>query len=188
MTQIKSGLIELTVTELLEAIGEDPSREGLQKTPKRVTKAYEKFFGGYAMNPEEVLSTTFDDDEHHEMVIVKDIQFYSHCEHHMVPFFGKAHIAYIPDGKVVGLSKLARLVECFSRRLQIQERLTTEIADSMNQILAPMGVMVIIEAEHMCMTSRGIEKPGSLTITSAVRGVFKDKPEVRAEALTLIKD
>jgi len=137
------------VCDLLDAIGEDTGREGLLDTPKRVAKAYTKFFGGYLEDPKAILATTFDDDEHQEIVIVKNIQFYSHCEHHMVPFFGKAHIAYIPNGKVVGISKLARLLECFARRLQIQERLTSQIADSMVEELAPLGVMVIIVSSKL---------------------------------------
>jgi GTP cyclohydrolase I len=181
------GRIMDAVCELLESVGENSKREGLLDTPARVAKAYKKFFEGYGMNPADILSTTFNDDEHQEIVIVKNIQFYSHCEHHMVPFFGKAHVAYIPQGKVVGISKLARLVECYARRLQIQERLTSQIADDMVTYLDPLGVMVILDAEHMCMTSRGIEKPGTSTVTSAVRGVFRDKPEARAEALMLIK-
>ena len=180
-------MIEESVRNLLQSIGESPSREGLRDTPKRVAKAYAKFFEGYSMDPKLILGTTFDDDKHQEIVIVKNIQFYSHCEHHMVPFFGKAHITYIPNGKVVGISKLARLLECYARRLQIQERLTSQIADTIDEVLNPLGVMVILDAEHMCMTSRGIEKPGTTTITSAVRGVFKDKPEARAEALMLIR-
>lgn len=176
------------IIELLEAIeGENAYREGLVETPARVAKAYMKFFSGYAMDPHKILGKVFEDDPHQEIVIVRSIQFYSHCEHHMVPFFGKAHVAYIPNGRIVGISKLARLVECFARRLQVQERLTSQVADTIEEVLKPLGVMVVIEAEHMCMTSRGIEKPGTTTITSAVRGVFRDKPEARAEALMLIK-
>jgi GTP cyclohydrolase I len=186
-TQTRHTTIESAVYQLLMAIGEDPGREGLIETPARVAKAYDKFFGGYAQDPKEILGKTFSDDPHKEIVIVRNIQFYSHCEHHMVPFFGKAHVAYIPDGKIVGISKLARLVECFARRLQVQERLTSQVADTIDEVLAPLGVMVVMEAEHMCMTSRGIEKSGTTTVTSAVRGVFKEKPEARAEALSLIK-
>lgn len=180
--------IQESILLLLDAIGENSNREGLKDTPKRVSKAFNKFFGGYSMNPEEILSATFTDDKHQEMVIVKDIPFYSHCEHHMIPFFGKVHIGYIPNSKVVGISKLARLVECFTRRLQIQERLTSQIADTMVDVLEPLGVIVIIEAEHMCMTSRGVEKHGTTTITSAVRGVFRDKSDARSEVLMLIKN
>jgi len=181
------GKIMNAVCKLLESIGEDSHREGLLDTPARVVKAYTKFFEGYGMDPHEILGRVFEDDPHQEIVIVRNIQFYSHCEHHMVPFFGKAHIAYIPNGRIVGISKLARLVECFARRLQVQERLTSQIADTLSGVLEPLGVMVVMEAEHMCMTSRGIEKPGTSTVTSAVRGVFRDKPEARAEALMLIK-
>ena len=188
MNEMDSSMVEATVHALLMAIGEDVTREGLIETPKRVGKAYEKFFGGYVMDPHEILGKVFADDPHQEIVIVRNIQFYSHCEHHMVPFFGKAHVAYIPNGRIVGISKLARLVECFARRLQVQERLTSQVADTIDKVLGPLGVMVIMEAEHMCMTSRGIEKPGTTTVTSAVRGVFREKPEARAEALKLIKD
>lgn len=185
--QMRRAKIMDAVADLLEAIEENPQREGLVETPARVAKAYDKFFGGYYMDPYTILGRVFEDDPHQEIVIVRNIQFYSHCEHHMVPFFGKAHVAYIPNGKIVGISKLARLVECFARRLQVQERLTSQIADTIADVLEPLGVMVVMEAEHMCMTSRGIEKPGTTTVTSAVRGVFKEKPEARAEALSLIK-
>lgn len=179
---------EEAVSILLGTIdGETFDREGLLETPKRVAKMYDEIFSGYQMDPKAILSKAFAEDEHHEMVIVKDIPFFSHCEHHMVPFFGHAHIAYIPNGSVVGLSKLARLVDCYSKRLQIQERLTSQIADMIDSELHPMGVMVVIQAEHMCMSMRGVKKPGSNTITSAVRGVFKDNANVaRAEFLSLI--
>jgi GTP cyclohydrolase I len=179
---------EEAVAILLGTIdGEMFDREGLLETPKRVAKMYDEIFSGYQMDPKAILSKAFAEDEHHEMVIVKDIPFYSHCEHHMVPFFGHAHIAYIPNGSVVGLSKLARLVDCYSKRLQIQERLTSQIADMIDAELSPMGVMVVIQAEHMCMSMRGVKKPGSNTVTSAVRGVFKDNANVaRAEFLSLI--
>lgn len=178
--------IETAVKQLLKAIGEDPQREGLVDTPDRVARMYEEIFAGYYQDPAEILSRTFDE-QHSEMVIVKNIQFYSHCEHHMVVFHGKAHIGYIPRGKVVGISKLARLVECFSRRLQVQERLTSQIADAIDTHLHPLGVGVIMEAEHMCMSSRGIKKAGAATITSAMRGVFLYKPDVRSEFLSLIR-
>jgi len=176
------------VFELLNTIpGEYASREGLQETPGRVARMYDEIFGGYDMSPEAILSKTFRDEEHKEMVIVKDIDFFSHCEHHMVPFIGKVHIAYIPNGNLVGLSKLARLVECYARRLQIQERMTSQIADAIEEQLKPIGVMVVIKAEHMCMAMRGVKKPGANTITSAVRGVFQDNTNVaRAEFLSLI--
>lgn len=177
----------LAVELLLESIGEDISREGLLDTPDRVARMYEEIFAGYDLNPEEILSTTFDE-SHQELVLVKDIPFYSHCEHHMVPFFGKAHIAYIPQGKVVGISKLARLVECYAKRVQIQERMTSTIADDIDQYLTPRGVAVIIEAEHLCMGMRGIKKPGAKTVTSAMRGVFKDDGNnARMELMNLIK-
>lgn len=163
-------------------------REGLQDTPNRVAKMYDEIFAGYEQCGPDILSTGFDEDQHQELVIVKDIPFYSHCEHHMVPFFGKVHVAYIPNGRVVGLSKLARLVECYARRLQIQERLTTQIADDVDAVLKPLGVAVIIEAEHLCMTMRGIKKPGAKTVTSAVRGVFKDNDNnARMELLNLLR-
>lgn len=175
------------VRMLLQSIGEDPIREGLLDTPKRVAKMYEEIFSGYNLNPEEILATTFDE-SHQELVLVKDISFYSHCEHHMVPFFGKAHVAYIPQGKVVGISKLARLVECYAKRVQIQERMTSSIADDIDQYLIPRGVAVIIEAEHLCMGMRGIKKPGAKTVTSAMRGVFKDDGNnARMELMNLIK-
>ena len=161
-------------------------REGLLETPMRVAKMYQEIFGGYHMDPGVILSKTFSDEGHREMVIVKDIPYYSHCEHHMVPFFGKVHIGYIPDGTVVGLSKFARLVECFSKRLQIQERMTSQIIDSIVENLSPLGVIVVVEGEHLCMSMRGVQKPGTKTITSAVRGVFKEVPEARAEFMSLI--
>jgi GTP cyclohydrolase I len=177
------------VRTLLINIGEDPSREGLLDTPKRVFKSYSKLYGGYQMKPEDILKTTFTEMSD-EMVLLKDIEFYSTCEHHMLPFTGKIHIAYIPsqkDGqcKVVGISKLARLVECYARRLQIQERLVNQIADALETYLGATGVMVVAEAQHQCMTSRGVEKQSSVMVTSAIRGVFK-KPETRSEFLTLI--
>ena len=175
------------VTELLKYIGEDPTREGLVETPHRVIKMYDEIFGGYAQDPKEILGKTFAAEDHKELVIVRDIEFYSHCEHHMVPFFGWAHIGYIPNGSVVGISKLARLVACFARRLQIQERMTTQVAETIEEVLAPQGVMVVIEATHMCMKMRGVKNPCADTVTSAVRGVFKHEPEARAEFLNLIK-
>lgn len=180
------------VYQLLQTIpGEDPQREGLLETPDRVARMYEEIFGGYEMRPEEILSKTFQSDEdvtgdiyRSGIVAVRDIPFYSHCEHHMVPFIGKAHIAYIPKERVVGLSKLARLVECYARRLQIQERMTTQIADAIDKILQPQGVMVVVQAEHLCMAMRGVKKPGTQTVTSVVRGVFV-KPEAREEAMSI---
>ncbi|MFJ7268982.1 GTP cyclohydrolase I FolE [Streptomyces sp. NPDC099050] len=177
---------EAAVRELLIAVGEDPDREGLLETPARVARAYREIFGGLWQKPEEVLTTTFDLG-HDEMVLVKDIEVMSSCEHHLVPFVGVAHVGYIPsvDGKITGLSKLARLVDVFARRPQVQERLTTQIADSLMEILEPRGVIVVIECEHMCMTMRGVRKPGAKTITSAVRGQLRD-PATRNEAMSLI--
>ncbi|MBT2403422.1 MULTISPECIES: GTP cyclohydrolase I FolE [unclassified Streptomyces] len=177
---------EAAVRELLIAVGEDPDREGLLETPARVARAYKEIFAGLYQKPEEVLTTTFDLG-HDEMVLVKDIEVMSSCEHHLVPFHGVAHVGYIPstDGKITGLSKLARLVDVFARRPQVQERLTTQIADSLMEILEPRGAIVVIECEHMCMTMRGVRKPGAKTITSAVRGQLRD-PATRNEAMSLI--
>ncbi|MEU4090914.1 GTP cyclohydrolase I FolE [Streptomyces sp. NPDC026673] len=177
---------ENAVRELLLAVGEDPDREGLRETPARVARAYREIFAGLYQEPEDVLTTTFDLG-HDEMVLVKDIEVLSSCEHHLVPFVGVAHVGYIPstDGKITGLSKLARLVDVFARRPQVQERLTTQIADSLMRILEPRGVIVVIECEHMCMTMRGVRKPGAKTITSAVRGQLRDSA-TRAEAMSLI--
>jgi GTP cyclohydrolase IA len=174
------------VRELLLAIGEDPEREGLRDTPARVARAYAETFGGMRMRPEDVLATTFDIG-HDEMVLVKDIPVWSMCEHHLVPFHGVAHVGYIPseDGRITGLSKLARLVDLFARRPQVQERLTTQVADSMVSLLKPRGVIAVFQCEHLCMTMRGIRKPGSRTVTSAVRGQLLD-PASRAEAMSLI--
>ncbi|TPG14871.1 GTP cyclohydrolase I FolE [Pedococcus bigeumensis] len=177
---------EAAVRELLIAIGEDPDREGLVETPARVARAYGEFFAGLSLDAGEVLSKTFRID-HEEMILVRDIEVYSMCEHHLVPFHGVAHVGYIParDGRVTGLSKLARLVEMYARRPQVQERLTTQVADSLVTHLGAQGVMVIVECEHLCMSMRGIRKPGSRTITSAVRGQLRD-PATRAEAMALL--
>ncbi|MFF3689864.1 GTP cyclohydrolase I FolE [Streptomyces sp. NPDC002187] len=177
---------ENAIRELLIAVGEDPDREGLRETPARVARAYREIFGGLWQQPEDVLTTTFDLG-HDEMVLVKDIEVTSCCEHHLVPFRGVAHVGYIPStsGKITGLSKLARLVDVFARRPQVQERLTTQIADSLMEILEPRGVIVVIECEHMCMSMRGIRKPGAKTITSAVRGQLRDGA-TRNEAMSLI--
>ncbi|MCI0385277.1 GTP cyclohydrolase I FolE [Streptomyces sp. CNQ085] len=177
---------ENAIRELLIAVGEDPDREGLRETPARVARAYREIFAGLRQRPEDVLTTTFDLG-HDEMVLVKDIELLSSCEHHLLPFHGVAHVGYIPadSGKITGLSKLARLVEVFARRPQVQERLTTQIADSLMEILEARGVIVVIECEHMCMTVRGVRKPGAKTITSAVRGQLRD-PATRAEAMSLI--
>jgi GTP cyclohydrolase IA len=179
--------IEHAVRLILEAIGEDPNREGLLDTPKRVAKMYEEVFSGLKEDPKEHFKTVFGED-HEELVLVKDIPFYSMCEHHLVPFYGKAHIAYIPrGGRVTGLSKLARAVEAVAKRPQLQERITSTIANSIVESLDPHGVMVIVEAEHMCMTMRGVKKPGSKTVTSAVRGILESDAAARAEVLSLIK-
>jgi GTP cyclohydrolase I len=177
---------ENAVRELLLAVGEDPDREGLRETPARVARAYQEIFAGLRQRPEDVLTTTFDLG-HDEMVLVKDIEVMSCCKHHLVPFVGVAHVGYIPsaDGKITGLSKLARLVDVYARRPQVQERLTTQVADSLMQILEPRGVIVVVECEHMCMTMRGVRKPGAKTITSAVRGILR-APATRAEAMSLI--
>ena len=175
------------VRELLFAIGEDPDREGLRETPARVARAYAEVTGGLRQTPEEVLTTTFDIG-HEEMVLVRDIELWSMCEHHLVPFTGVAHVGYIPatTGKITGLSKLARLVDVFAKRPQVQERLTTQVADSLMRILDARGVVVVIEAEHLCMTMRGVRKAGARTITSAVRGVMLTNAATRAEAMALI--
>ncbi|MEU0118326.1 GTP cyclohydrolase I FolE [Streptomyces bobili] len=177
---------ENAVRELLIAVGENPDREGLRETPARVARAYREIFEGLWQQPEDVLTTTFDLG-HDEMVLVKDIEVYSTCEHHLVPFRGVAHVGYIPatSGKITGLSKLARLVDVYARRPQVQERLTTQIADSLMEILEPRGVIVVVECEHMCMSMRGIRKPGAKTITSAVRGQLRDAA-TRNEAMSLI--
>jgi len=180
--------IEKAVKMILEAIGEDPDREGLRETPARVARMYEEIFSGLWEDPEVHLEKIFSGD-HEEMVIVKDIPLYSICEHHLLPFYGRAHVAYIPrKGNVTGLSKLARLVEGFARRPQLQERLTSQIADSIMHRLNAQGALVVIEAEHMCMTFRGVKKPGSKTVTSAVRGIFQRSEATRAEAFSLVKD
>lgn len=179
--------IEQGVRMILEGIGEDPSREGLQKTPERVAKLYAECFAGLGGNPAEYFETTFDE-HHEEMVLVRDIPFYSMCEHHLAPFFGKAHVAYIPsaDGRICGISKLARLVDVYAKRPQVQERLTGQIADTLIEQLHPQGVIVVMEAEHLCMSMRGVKKPGAKTTTSAVRGLFERNHATRAEALSLI--
>jgi len=179
---------EEAVERLLQAIGEDPGRDGLKETPRRVAAMYREIFAGMRQDPEAVLDVTFEAG-HSEMVMVRDMPLYSMCEHHLVPWIGKAHVAYIPgkDGRITGLSKLARLVEVFARRPQVQERLTTQIADTLEKVLRPRGVFVVIEAEHLCMTMRGVRAPGSVTVTSAVRGVFKSDARTRAEAMSLIR-
>jgi GTP cyclohydrolase IA len=184
---IDLGRIEAAVREILQAIGEDPSRDGLIQTPARVARAMAEQFAGLHQRPEDVLTTVFDAD-HDEMIIVKDIEIYSTCEHHLVPFHGVAHVGYIPNvkGEITGLSKIARLVDLFAKRPQVQERLTAQIADAIQEILEPRGVIVVVECEHLCMSMRGVRKPGARTVTSAVRGAFRDSDRTRAEALGLI--
>jgi GTP cyclohydrolase I len=179
--------IERAVRDILEAFGEDPDRDGLLDTPRRMAKMYEEIFSGLHEDPAEHLTVTFEAD-HDEMVMVRDIAVHSMCEHHLVPFAGRAHVAYIPgdDGRITGLSKIARLVDGFAKRPQVQERLTAQIADALVATLNPRGALVLIEAEHFCMSMRGVKKPGSLTITSAVRGLFKSNAATRAEAMSLI--
>ncbi len=181
--------IERAVREILLAIGEDPERDGLQDTPARVARAYAEQFAGLRQTPEDVLTTVFDA-EYDEMVLVRDIELYSTCEHHLVPFFGNAHVGYIPNvkGQITGLSKLARLVDVYARRPQVQERMTSQIADAMMAVLEPRGVIVVIEAEHLCMSMRGVRKPGAKTVTSAVRGSFLESDSTRAEAMSLLMD
>jgi GTP cyclohydrolase I len=179
--------IERAVREILLAIGEDPDRDGLRDTPARVARACEEQFSGLGQEPESVLSTVFDAG-HDEMVLVRDIDFYATCEHHLIPFFGVAHVGYIPNekGQLTGLSKLARLVDLYARRPQVQERMTSQIADALMSVLEPSGVIVVIEAEHLCMAMRGVRKPGARTVTSAVRGSFRDNDSTRAEAMSLL--
>jgi len=180
--------VEAAVAEILSAIGEDVDRDGLLNTPRRVASMYEELFSGLHDDPARHLEVTFAA-EHDEMVMVRDIPFASLCEHHLVPFLGKAHVAYIPaeDGRITGLSKLARLVDGYARRLQVQERMTTEIADAIDKVLAPRGVLVVIEAEHLCMSMRGVKKPGTVTVTSSVRGLFRSDVATRAEAMQFIR-
>jgi GTP cyclohydrolase IA len=180
--------VEAAVAEILEAIGEDVGRDGLLNTPRRVAAMYEELFSGLHDDPARHLEVTFAA-EHDEMVMVRDIPFASLCEHHLVPFLGRAHVAYIPaeDGRITGLSKLARLVDGFARRLQVQERMTTEIADAIDKVLSPRGVLVVIEAEHLCMSMRGVKKPGTMTVTSSVRGLFRSDVATRSEAMQFIR-
>ena len=176
------------VRTLIEWAGDNPDREGLVETPNRVVKAYEEFFAGYDDDPEEILRKTFEEVEgYDEMVLVKNIRLESHCEHHIVPILGKAHIAYIPNNRVVGISKLARIVDAFGKRLQTQETMTAQIANTIEKVLEPKGVAVVVDAAHQCMTTRGIHKPESSTVTSCMRGIFKENPRTRNEFLTFIK-
>lgn len=180
--------IEQGVRLILEGIGEDIEREGLKETPARVARMYEEIFCGFNQDPSKIIRVTFAEN-HDEMVLVKDIPLYSVCEHHLLPFLGKAHVAYVPgkNGQITGISKLARVVDVVARRPQVQERLTTTVADTLVEALDPRGVLVVVEAEHLCMSMRGIQKPGSITVTSAVRGIFRTSVASRAEALTLIR-
>ena len=179
---------EEAVRTLLRWAGDDPNREGLLETPNRVVRSYSEFFSGYHMDPEEVLMKTFEEaGGYDEMVLVRDIELESHCEHHMVPIIGRAHVAYIPNNRVVGISKLARVVEIFAKRLQIQEKMTVDIATTIDEVLKPQGVAVVIEASHQCMTTRGVHKPGADTVTSQMLGAFRDDPSTRREFLTMIR-
>jgi GTP cyclohydrolase I len=185
--QVDRPAIEEAVRKILIAIGEDPEREGLRETPQRVARMYAEIFDGVGRDPGEVVDAFFGDEHYQEIVMVREIPFYSSCEHHLVPFHGKAHVAYIPQGRVTGLSKLARLIEGFARRPQMQERLTAQVADALMDRLDPLGVMVVVEAEHLCMSMRGVRKPGSITVTSAVRGSLATNPSTRAEAIALMR-
>src|SRR4051812_25306429 len=186
-TSLNDATFSELVQEMIARLGEDPTREGLVRTPERVAKAYEFLTKGYNEDPEQLLNSALFTVTYDEMVIVKDIEMFSLCEHHMLPFFGKVHIAYIPNGKVIGLSKLPRLVDIYARRLQVQERLTTEIAETLMKIVQPQGVGVVVEARHLCMMMRGVEKQHSATVTSAMFGCFRNEKETREEFLSLIR-
>jgi len=179
--------IERAVREILIAIGEDPEREGLRETPERVARMYAEVFAGLRQDPRRYLETVFEE-RYDELVVLRDIPFYSFCEHHLLPFEGRAHVAYLPDGRVVGLSKLARVVDAFARRPQVQERLTAQIADALMEALRPKGVAVVMEATHMCMTCRGVKKPGSIMVTSAIRGLCRTDARTRAEVMSLLRN
>ena len=184
---VDRGRVEKAVKEILEAIGEDPDRSGLEGTPERVAAMFDEIFSGLHEDPDRILDVTFEAG-HDEMVMERNIPFHGICEHHLIPFVGKAHVAYIPgeDGRITGLSKLARLVDSYARRPQLQERLTTQVADTLERVLRPRGVLVVIEAEHLCMSMRGVRKPGARALTSAVRGLFRDDARTRAEAMAFI--
>ncbi len=184
--QIDQTAIADAVRQILKAIGEDPGREGLVETPERVARLYAEIFSGLHEDPDDVVDAFFGEEHHEEIVMVRDIPFYSCCEHHLVPFHGRAHVAYLPKGRVTGLSKLARLVDVYARRPQMQERLTAQVADTLMDVLEPHGVLVVVEAEHLCMSMRGVRKPGAMTVTSAVRGIFADSSSTRAEAFALL--
>jgi GTP cyclohydrolase I len=178
---------EDAVATLIRWAGDDPQREGLEETPARVVRSYEEFFAGYDQDPEEILRTTFEETEgYDEMVVLRDIAFHSHCEHHMVPIIGKAFVAYLPNKRVVGISKLARVVEAYAKRLQIQEKMTAQIANAINDVLKPKGVAVVVEAEHQCMTTRGVEKPGVTMVTSTMLGDFRENSATRREFLAIV--
>jgi GTP cyclohydrolase I len=183
---IDQDKVEKAVAEIIAAIGDNPVREGLRETPSRIAEMYAEVFSGLDQDPKEVLTVGFEEEEHEEMVVLKDIPFYSMCEHHLLPFHGLAHVGYIPSGRLVGISKLARVVEILARRPQLQERLTGQIADTIMEVLQPHGVGVVIEAEHLCMTMRGIKKPGSHLVTSASRGIFRRYPATRAEFFSIL--
>ena len=184
---MENSNLQALYAKVLHEIGEDPNREGLLKTPERVAKALQFLTNGYQLNPDEIIESAIFHEDYSEMVIVKDIEVYSMCEHHMLPFFGKAHVAYIPDGKIVGLSKIPRVVDAFSRRLQVQERLTLEIRDAIQRTLAPKGVAVVIECAHMCMQMRGVQKQNSVTTTSAFTGLFMTNDATRREFINLVQ-
>jgi GTP cyclohydrolase I len=183
---VNKGRIKKAFASIIEAVGENPSREGLEGTPRRIADMYADIFSGLDMDPRDALVVGFDEG-HHEMVILKDIPFYSMCEHHFLPFFGLAHVGYIPKGRIAGASKVARAVDILAKRPQLQERLTTQIAEAMVEALKPNGVAVVIEAEHMCMTMRGVKKPRSKIVTSAMRGLFRENPATRAEFMSLLQ-
>ena len=187
MTDEKRKKLEMNTKNLLELLGEDPSREGLLNTPKRVAKAWEFLTKGYNENLDELINNAIFEGESKDMVIVKNIEFYSLCEHHMIPFYGKAHIGYIPDGKIIGLSKLARITDLFSQRLQVQERLTNQIAQCLQEVLNPRGVAVVLEGKHFCMLSRGVQKQNSIATSSSMLGIFREKESTRNEFLKLIE-
>jgi len=186
LSQNKDTIFENAVKSMMQHVGEDPSREGLEKTPQRVRKAYEFMYGGYKEDPREILESALFTSSNDEMVLLKDIEFYSTCEHHLLPIIGRVHVAYIPDGKVVGLSKIPRVVNVFARRMQIQEQFTEQIADAINETIKPKGVAVVVQARHMCMEMRGVEKINSTTTSSALRGLFKKDERTRSEVFALI--
>lgn len=185
-SEVNQAAIEAAVRQILRAIGENPAREGLVETPRRIAEAYAELFSGLGEDPTDLLRVGFDEEDHHEMVVLKDIPFHSMCEHHLLPFHGSAHVGYIPDGRIAGISKLARLVEVLARRPQVQERLASQIVDHLMTGLQAKGAAVVIEATHLCMTMRGIRKAGSRMVTSATRGIFRDDPRTRSEFFSLI--